>query len=528
MKKQIKQAAIIGLIAFVGYAILTIPGQFIDQYEAVRAHGQIWAYIYIGALCLGLLLLAGSVSWALWIVFRNTRKGSVESKASSAPVSSISEEEKLRQIRANIEKAGSTAEKSQKDQEFRKAIEEAAERIRFRLENQILEIAAVGTVSSGKSSLLNALAGRRVFDAHVAGGTTKVSRQIDLPGGDQVRLVDTPGLAEAGGGDREELARQAAVSADVVLFVLDGPLKAFELRAISRLCSMEKKVIVCLNKQDWYSPEDQEILMARLREQLKGLVDSEDVVAVQARKVTHAVTRIAVDGTEREVVQMVPPDITALAERMSVLMKGQRRQIILCSLLLQSRTLRKDAEERVRRIVVSSARRVVDSYTWKAALAAAASPTPVLDVAVGLGFSLKMILEIAAVFERRIELSDARELLNQLMKNLYASLGASALAPAVAQVVASGLKGLPAAGTLGGGALQGVVQAVVTRWIGMVMIDYFQLMKEKEGAADLQTLAMEEWKRITSASQLASLAAEGMKRFRAAGEGKQAGGRERQ
>ena len=47
-------------------------------------------------------------------------------------------------------------------------------------ESQQLEIVAFGTISSGKSSLLNALAGRPVFRTNVVGGTT--TREAKSPG----------------------------------------------------------------------------------------------------------------------------------------------------------------------------------------------------------------------------------------------------------------------------------------------------------------------------------------------------------
>ncbi len=519
MNKKIQQFALITLTGILGYMLFTLPGRFLEQYEAALAHGEEWGYLYLAAVGLGLFLLAGALLWAFLVVFRNTRKNAKKRKKASASLSSIPEKKKLAEIQKNLNEARKISRQSGKDGDFSRAIEEGSRRIQFRLENTVLEIAAVGTVSSGKSSVLNALAGQDIFDTNVAGGTTRTLRQIDLPGGDRVKLVDTPGLAEAGGKETEELARFGAASADMMLFVIDGPLKDFEFRSISWLRKMEKRVIVCLNKQDWYSEDDQELLVQKLREQLKGIVDSQDIVVVQAAQGMRRVTRIGPDGSETEEIETTPPDITALVERMNKVIQDERKQIVLCSLLLQSRMLKKDTLERIQRIIISRARKIVDSYTWKAALAAAASPAPILDAAAGLGFSLKMILEIAAVFERKIEMADARQLLNQLLKNLYASVGASALAPAVAQVVASGLKAVPAAGTISGGALQGVVQAVVTRWIGTVMIDYFRARKDEERAADLQASAMEEWKRITSPSQLASLAMEGLKRFRAAEKG---------
>ena len=60
------------------------------------------------------------------------------------------------------------------------------------------------------------------------------------------------------------------------------------------------------------------------------------------------------------------------------------------------------------------------------------------------------------------------------MKHLLAILGVTALGPAIASAVASLIKTVPGIGTLAGGLLQGIVQALITRWIGAVFIHYFR------------------------------------------------------
>ena len=81
----------------------------------------------------------------------------------------------------------------------------------------------------------------------------RVSRsEIPWPAGDRVVLVDTPGLAEVRGESRAADAAEAAKNADLVLFVVDGPLKSYESELLEALAAMEKRIVVCLNKEDWY------------------------------------------------------------------------------------------------------------------------------------------------------------------------------------------------------------------------------------------------------------------------------------
>ena len=86
-----------------------------------------------------------------------------------------------------------------------------------------LAVAITGPPNAGKSTLLNALAGREVAIVSAEAGTTRdvVSVDLDL-GGYPVQLIDTAGLREAQSAvEREGIARARAraASADLVLWL---------------------------------------------------------------------------------------------------------------------------------------------------------------------------------------------------------------------------------------------------------------------------------------------------------------------
>ena len=72
---------------------------------------------------------------------------------------------------------------------------------------------------------------------------------------------------------------------------------------------------------------------------------------------------------------------------------------------------------------------------------------------------------------------------------------------------------MPIAGTIAGGALQGIVQALVTRWIGAVFIGYFQA-EMKLPPEGLANLARREWQRLTSPAELLKFLQEARNRLR--------------
>ena len=113
-----------------------------------------------------------------------------------------------------------------------------------------------------------------------------------------------------------------------------------------------------------------------------------------------------------------------------------------------------------------------------------------------------MVVDLAKVYRQPMDLNSAVTLLAQLGKNLVAILGVNLAAPAIVAAVASLLKGsLPIAGHTAGGALQGIVQALVTRWIGGIFVAYFnaEMNLPAEGLANL---ARRQWQALTSPAEL--------------------------
>ena len=171
---------------------------------------------------------------------------------------------------------------------------------------------------------------------------------------------------------------------------------------------------------------------------------------------------------------------------------------------------------RVEEALDKQAWEVVDRYTWACGAAAALSPLPLLDLFASSAFTVKMVVDLARVYRQEIDFDIAVNLLAQLGKNLIAILGVNAAAPVVTAALASLLKTVPIAGTIAGGALQGIVQALVTRWIGLVFIGYFksEMKMPPEGLANL---ARREWQQLTSPAELVKFIQDARDKLRASG-----------
>lgn len=125
-----------------------------------------------------------------------------------------------------------------------------------------LRVSLLGEFSAGKSSLISALTGKKV--AISADVTTQTVNPYDYKG---LLLVDTPGVqAETNETAHDQLAREATVNADIVLFVLTNELfnqrlaDYFHYIAGAEGLSLGDKTLVIVNKMDRESNKDDVII----------------------------------------------------------------------------------------------------------------------------------------------------------------------------------------------------------------------------------------------------------------------------
>lgn len=491
-------------LALLGVGLIWLPGWVIDNYQAASALGGIWGTLYLIAVGLGAALLLGSGGWTLWRLWGAslTKRSRIQRRNRNPSQMSLAQRES--EIDENLEQIEQLASGSGEVEGFQDQLDPLVRQLEAKRESQTLEIVAFGTISSGKSSVLNLLAGQQVFATDARGGTTVTRNEIPWPGIDRVTLVDTPGLGEVDGADHVAIAADAAEDADLVLVVVDGPLRQSEHDLLTRLGQMEKRVIICLNKSDWYSANDRQKLVSQIAEQTRPFVRAEDIVCIQAQAGHRMRRRVQPDGTEIDEAVVIEPQIEPLAERMLQVVKRDGTNLLMANLLLQSRGLVEKAREQAREALDRRAWAIVDKYQWGAGGVAALSPFPVVDLIAGSAISTKMILDLAQVYQQPVDLDTASRWLSEMGKNLIGVLGAQGATVAVSAVVASIIKTVPFAGTVAGGVLQGAVQALITRWIGMVFIEYFRNeMQTPEGG--LAGLARRKWDLVTSADELRKL-----------------------
>ncbi len=382
------------------------------------------------------------------------------------------------------------------------------ERLLAKLEKGQLHVAALGRVSSGKSSLLNALIGQPVFSTHVLHGETRQvdSRQWQDIGGQSVLVLDTPGSDEAGAGDdgiggqrREQQAVEAARLADAVLFVLDADLTASQLGTLRQVATPGKAVIVVLNKSDLYAPAEQAALLESIAAKTAGLIDRRQIVTASAAPRPRTVMQEDEAGHWSEILEQPAADIQAVKEALWQLLESEGRTLAALNASLFAGQVSDRIADAITRLRQDAAEKVITTYALAKAVAVAFNPVPVADLLLAGGIDVGMIHKLSRVYGLKLTRRDAARLGLTISAQLAALMGAVwgiNLASAALKTVSAGLSI-----TLTGAA-QGSLAYYASYVIGRVATDYFR-RGQSWGPNGPKTVAREVIKNIDRQSILA-------------------------
>jgi len=289
-----------------------------------------------------------------------------------------------------------------------------------------LHIALFGRVSVGKSALGNALLGRMAFATGVLHGTTRArgSERWQEVAGQGLHLIDTPGINELSGEERERLAYDVAGISDLVIFVVDGDMTQSDLDGLNQLARTQRPLLLALNKADRYSDDERDRLLARLREHAAGLVRAEDVIACAALPAAQRVIHVGADGSEKETRAAQPPDVGALAARLRAIAEREGKTLAALNAGLFAGDLSDRVAARVAAARRDLADRVIRNYCLAKGIAVALNPIPVADLLAAASLDVALVVHLGKVYGLPLTKAEAGTLIATICAQLAALMGA--------------------------------------------------------------------------------------------------------
>ncbi len=294
-----------------------------------------------------------------------------------------------------------------------------------KVEHGHIHIAVFGRVSVGKSALLNALLGEARFSTSpLHGETTRAAharwQEYDAGG---VFLIDTPGINEVAGEEREQLAHDVATRCDLVLFVVDGDITDSELKALRQVKGAAQRLVLVLNKLDRYTQTDRELLLQTLRERTEGLIQPRDILTAAAQPAERIVILVDADGNETETRRRPTPDVSALRERIWDILKAEGKTMAALNAGLFAGRFSDRLSREIIAIRRDLAEKVVRNYCLGKGVAVALNPIPIADMLAAIATDAAMVIHLSRVYGLPISRNEAGSLLKTIFTQLVFLMG---------------------------------------------------------------------------------------------------------
>lgn len=423
-------------------AVLGVAQYTLSLWQQLQA-APVWVQLLVAGLT---ALLLGFGLWLAWRILRPVRRGP------GRPDRPLTEAE----LQAHLEAARAAGI------DVEAARRELAELARRR-ELETIHLALFGEISSGKSSLINALLPGAEVATDVIGGTTTAVQHYRWrrESGDEVMLIDVPGLNQMEGG-YDPLVMDEAQRAHVVIFVCDGDLTRGEHAALQPLLALNKPLIVAFNKLDRYSREDRKLIRARLAERFA--TNPEVAIVGIATRPTRQVVRVAPDGSEHEEEQVLPPQVDELrAAVQSALDRNMTLLEHLRDTAVFELTVRKLDQARAEYRVRESAA-LVKSYTRRAVAGGLAAISPGTDILIQGYLGTRMVKALCELYEVPVREIELNRLIDLSQKQVRTAL------PLLLAVAGNAAKAFPGVGTLAGGLMHAVAYGLIFDALGHAVI----------------------------------------------------------
>jgi uncharacterized protein len=321
-----------------------------------------------------------------------------------------------------------------------------------------------GEISSGKSSLIQALLPEARPAIAARGGTTREVAEYrwQSSSGDQLVLTDMPGTNEVGAG-LDDVARAEALRSHLVVYVCDGDLTRTQYQDLQSLLALGKPCIVALNKTDRYRSEELDLVLGRLRERVGDAVRV-DLVAVQAGGQREAV-RVLPDGREEAVVLAMAPRVDSLREALQrhldedpEVLESLRDASVF---VLAVRTL----DEAQRRHRAERASEIATEYSRKAMVGAMAAVAPGSDLVIQGYLGVSMVKALSNLYEVPVRQMDTDLLLELVQKRVARST------TVMLAVLGNALKAFPGMGTIAGGLVHAAAYGMIFDSLGRAVAE---------------------------------------------------------
>ncbi|WGZ92037.1 MAG: 50S ribosome-binding GTPase [Candidatus Thiocaldithrix dubininis] len=402
------------------------------------------------------ILILVIIGLSAWVVYRLLSGGK---KPKIAPPQARTEPITQASLTKEIQEIESVSSNNTELKEDIAELKEELQELEERKQAGEVHIAFFGDVSTGKSSIIKAIIPQAGVEISLKGGSTREIHEYtwQTANGDKLLLTDLPGRNEADG-FLDEMSRQEAIRAQIVVYVTDSDLTRSQYEDILELAEFGKPMVIAVNKADQYTNDERKQIVERIQSRF-NVQNPPTVVFIQGGG-TEEVLRIFPDGREETIQRPRKVIVKALADYLQTEIDQHLEQLTQ----LRDASVYHMVQDKLDNTRIEfrqqESEKIIRSSTIKAILGALASVTPGTDLVVQGVIGTRMVQDLCKLYGVPVRQLDIDEFFNFSQGQLKKSL------PILLAVAGNGLKAFPGIGTVAGGLIHAVAYGLIFDALG--------------------------------------------------------------
>ncbi|MEM9118864.1 MAG: DUF697 domain-containing protein [Cyanobacteria bacterium P01_F01_bin.56] len=317
------------------------------------------------------------------------------------------------------------------------------------LDRTTLKVAIAGYPRSGKSTLQTFLAELSVTEATSALAITELAMTVET--------------------SHSEALADLQCHQDAVIYLVTEDLTDSALADLTCLATAGQRVILGLNKQDNYLPEERQAILEQMQTRLRTLPQPIAGVAIATAPRPIKVRIYDESGQAVERLENPDPQIAPMTDAVKHWLANEMPHLVAQTVMRQVHQLRCDIQTELNQARHRQALPVVEQLQWAAAGTAFASPVPSLDLLAAIAINGQLVMDLGKVYQQPLALDQAKTIASELAA-IVVKLGVVELST---QLLTTALKS-HAATFVVGGSVQAFSAAYLTRLSGESLMAYFE------------------------------------------------------
>ena len=325
------------------------------------------------------------------------------------------------------------------------------------LDRSHLNVAIVGAPRTGKSTLATQLQA-----APLRSSAGSEERHLS----EELHLIEVALATQMSPSD--DLATQVE-GQDAILYLVTEDLTESVLADLKTLAASGQRVLLALNKQDQYLPQDRGAILKQVKWRLQSLPQTVEAVAIATAPQPIKVRTHSPDGQAHERVEPQAPAIEPVINVVTAWLAQEVPHLVTQTVMRQTQQLRQDIQQAFNQVRREKVWPVVEQLQWTAAATAFASPVPSLDLLATIAINGQLVMDLGRVYQQPISLEQAQTVAAELAA-IVVKLGVVEVST---QLLTTTLKSHAATYVVGGG-VQAFSAAYLTRLSGESLMAYFE------------------------------------------------------